>query len=188
MPSSMPGHRSCSANPRRDLPMDEVEKHTALVLAAWLRSVHTQGAIFSGLLLVVATVAMALGATTLLHGGALNPLVTPSALPWSLALFVGQLVVLMPAERVLCLRLQLDAQLFNALGQGRYGLGDVDQSLLRIGLRPAQATTRSLGSRIAGTQRLVRLYTGVLAGQLVLALGTCVLAAYSVFCFLRVMP
>ncbi len=168
--------------------MDERDQPAALVLGAWLRSVHTQGAIFAGILLVASMAALALGAGIHMQGRAVNPLLETSSLVWPMVLFAVQLVLLMPAERVLCLRLQFDARLFAALGQGQIGLADVDQGLARIGLRPDQGTSRSLSSRIAGSQRLVRLYAWVLGGQLVMALGTCALIAYAVFCFSGTLP
>lgn len=132
--------------------------------------------------------ALALGAGILMQFRALNPLLETSSLLWPIVLFAVQLVLLMPAERVLCLRLQFDARLFAALGQGQIGLAEVDQGLARIGLRPDQGTSRSLSSRIAGSQRLVRLYAGVLAGQLVLALATCALAGHAAYCFSGTLP
>jgi hypothetical protein len=168
--------------------MDERDKSDALVLGAWLRSVHTQGAIFAGILLVASMAALALGTSALHQGRAANPLLETSALLWPMVLFALQFFVLMPPERVLCLRLQFDARLFDALGQGQIGLTDVDQGLARIGLRPDQGTTRSLSSRIAGSQRLVRLYAWVLAGQLGMALGTCASTGHAVYCFSGTLP
>lgn len=168
--------------------MDERDQPTALVLGTWLRSVHTQGGILAGILLVASMAALAVGASILMQGRSVNPLLETSSLLWPMVLFAVQLVLLMPAERFLCLRLQFDARLFAALGQGQIGLADVDQGLARIGVRPDQGTTRPLSSRIAGSQRLVRLYAWVLGGQLVLAFGTCALIAYAVFCFSGTLP
>jgi hypothetical protein len=169
--------------------MDERDQAASLVLGAWLRSMHTQGAIFAGILLVASMAALALGASApdAIQGG--DPFAgNVPLLLWPMVLFALQFFVLMPAERVLCLRLQFDARLFAALGQGQISLTDIDQGLARIGLRPAQTTTRSLSSRIAGSQKLIRLYAWVLAGQLVLAVGTCLLSGYVVFCFSGTLP
>lgn len=168
--------------------MDERDKFDALVLGAWLRSVHCQGAILACILLAASISALALGTSALHQGREANPLLATSALLWPMVMFALQFFVLMPPERVLCLRLQFDARLFDALGQGQISLTDIDQGLARIGLRPAQTTTRSLSSRIAGSQKLIRLYAWVLSGQLVLAVGTCLLSGYVVFCFSGTLP
>ena len=169
--------------------MDDADKPTALTLAAWLRSVHTQGAIFAAMLLAVAMLGIALGAAALLHGSSsMKPLLHTASFHGSMVLFAIGLLALLPAERLLCLRLQFDANLFSALGRGQSDLTDIDQALLEIGLRKAQVTTRSLDSRIAGTRRLVRWYAWVLSAQFLLALGLCAQAGYFFFYLTQSMP
>ena len=77
------------------------------------------------------------------------------------------------AERVLALRLRLDAGLFTDLAQGRMAsLPALDAALQANGLRRATASPRALAPRLQGTQRLQRWHVAVVVLQcLTLALA-----------------
>ncbi len=91
--------------------------------------------------------AVGLGAAAL----ALLALALRPALPWA-ALAV---LVLLPAERVLALRLRFDAGLFADLAEGRLDLPALDAALAALRLRRAAALPRALPERVAGARRLV---------------------------------
>lgn len=63
-------------------------------------------------------------------------------------------LALLPFERLLALRLRLDAGLFADLAAGCTRLATLDAALATLQLRPAAARTRSLTQRVAGARRL----------------------------------
>ena len=79
-------------------------------------------------------------------------------------------------ERVLALRLQLDAGLFADLAQGRIAsLPDLDAALQATGLRAAPGVPRALAPRLHGAQRLMRWHAGLVGLQCVLVAAAAVL-------------
>ena len=71
-------------------------------------------------------------------------------------------------ERVLALRLRLDAGLFADLAYGGAGpksLQRLDQALHRLGLRARPSTCRPLADRVQGARRLVMWHLAVAAAQ-----------------------
>lgn len=73
-----------------------------------------------------------------------------------------------PLERLLALRLQLDAGLFGQLAAADGGdrrLTALDAALATLDLRAATPEPRALGPRVAGARRLSRQYLAVVLGQ-----------------------
>ncbi len=142
-----PGHTATAANPKVDAKTEvlTVEQHAlCLMLAAWLhaaRHVATLG-------LVVTTVAL-LG---LIAAASTGRLFTACSLALAAVAMLGLV------ERMLALRLDFDARLFDALADGRLPtLTLLDAALTGLRLRPA-TPSRALPDRIKGTQRLLRLH------------------------------
>lgn len=81
-------------------------------------------------------------------------------------------LLLLPVERVLALRLHLDAGLFDALAREPYAcLTTLDASLQSLALRDTSALPRPLPDRVAGARRLALSHALVVALQ-GLAVGT----------------
>lgn len=114
------------------------------------------------LLQAAAAVAGALGLGCSLLAAAALLLNTPQAWAATLAL------LLLPAERVLALRLRFDAGLFDALARlPQATLGQLDTALHALSLRAPSAVTapRPLVDRIAGAERLALWHAAVVLAQ-----------------------
>lgn len=85
-------------------------------------------------------------------------------------------LVLLPLERVLWLRLRFDAGLFQDLAEAgpAMAMPALDTALHTLGLRAADATPRPLADRVRGAQRLVQQHAVMVLAQLAL-LGTALL-------------
>ena len=85
-------------------------------------------------------------------------------------------LVLLPLERVLWLRLRFDAGLFQDLAETDRAvtMSALDTALHTLGLRAADATPRPLADRVRGARRLVRHHAVTVLAQLAL-LGTALL-------------
>ena len=149
--------------PASDAGVLTVEQRALCVtLAAWLhaaRHVATLG--------IVLTAVALLGLAAVAHIGRLFT---------ACGLALAAVVLLGLAERVLVLRLDFDARLFDALADGRLPtLGLLDAALTGLGLRPA-GPLRALPDRINGTQRLLRLHWLMTTLQLLGLAGALLLA------------
>jgi hypothetical protein len=120
------------------------QRALCVTLAAWLHAARHVAAL--GL---VCTAVALLGLAALACTGRLFTV---------FGLALAAVVLLGGAERVLALRLDFDARLFDALADGRLPtLTGLDAALTGLRLRPA-GPSRALPARIAGTQRLLRLH------------------------------
>jgi hypothetical protein len=132
------------AHPPGTRPLDDHDRTLAATTARWLQA----GARSAG--------ALGLGCAGL---AAAALLLQPLPLPARAAAVVA--LALLPAERVLALRLHFDAGLFTDLARGglppRQALGSLDLSLQALRLRgpAATATLRQLPDRVRGAQRLL---------------------------------
>ncbi len=106
------------------------------------------------------------------HLGLGASLLAVALLPWAQAetAWLHAAVLLAgAAERVLALRLRLDAGLFADLAQGRIAsLQALDDALQATGLRRAPGLPRALAPRLQGAQRLQRWHAGLVGLQCVL--------------------
>lgn len=94
--------------------------------------------------------------------------------PWPAAALL--VLLLLPAERILALRLHFDAGLFDALAREPYAyLATLDASLQSLALRDTAALPRPLPDRVAGARRLALSHALVVAFQ-GLAIGALVVA------------
>lgn len=120
------------------------QRALCVTMAAWLqaqRHVASLGIVFTAVALLGLTAVASTGRLVTTFGLALTAV-----------------VLLGLAERVLALRLDFDARLFDALADGRLPtFTALDAALSGLGLRPA-GPLRALPDRIKGTQRLLRLH------------------------------
>ncbi|MES2188372.1 MAG: hypothetical protein V4505_27730 [Pseudomonadota bacterium] len=141
--------------------MTDNERGLCAATAAWLNAGR-----------VLAAWGLALSALALAGCAALVMLGTPDYLPlgalaaWALVVAAGL------AERVLAMRLQFDAALFDALAQGRIGhlggFGGLDAGLAALGLRTDTGDTRPLDVRLSGALQLLRWHRSAVVLQCVL--------------------
>ena len=122
------------------------------------------------LLQAAAGVAGGIAAACALLAAALLVLPVDAGLPLRLA--CAGVLLLCPLERVLLLRLRLDAGLFNDLAASPsampLALRALDQALATLGLRPTDPTLQTtcpLTDRVAGARRLLLWHAGVVLVQ-----------------------
>lgn len=132
------------------------ERLQCLAMSQYLRAASRIGAL--GLLCIAVALVAALRAP--LQGG------LGAGLVWAV-------LALAVVERVLALRVNLDARLFESLANGDLpSLRRLDETLVDIGLVApieASAPTRDLPSRLAGTRRLTAMHAVSVAALALLA-------------------
>jgi hypothetical protein len=138
--------------------MTDNERSLCATTAAWLHAGRALAA--WGLALSVMALA---GCATLVMLGTPDYLPMGALAAWALVVAAGL------AERVLAVRLQFDAALFDALARGRIGhLGGLDAGLAALGLRADTGETRPLDARLAGALQLLRWHRSAVVLQCVL--------------------
>lgn len=131
-------------------PADEAERALCATTARWLHAC-------SG---VLGTLAMA-------SAGGAFVLLLASPSPWP-ALAV---LLMVPPERLLALRLRFDAGLFADLAQRTTTCGRLDDALHRLALRRRRPGTRPTAARVDGSRRLVHRHAALAALQFALVAG-----------------
>jgi hypothetical protein len=146
---------NASDNPLSSL--SEYERAQCAALARWLDASAVTGTL--GLF------AAAVAALWMALGSEINAIESSAIITAALAL------VLTPIERIYALRLRFDRGLFADLADGRLpSLAALDDALAALGLRRTMSSSRPLGDRIRGTQRLWRTHAVVVAAQVLLCL------------------
>lgn len=88
-----------------------------------------------------------------------------SAMPLPARLAAAVVLLTLPAERLLALRLAFDRGLFHQLASAGCSLTSLDAALAELGLRRAAADPRALLPRVAGVRRLTLQHAALLGLQ-----------------------
>ena len=138
--------------------MTDNERGLCAATAAWLHAGRA-----------LAAWGLALSVLALAGCATLTLLSTPDDLPIGALAALALVIAAGLAERVLAVRLQFDAALFDALAQGRIGhLGGLDAGLAALSLRADTGETRPLDVRLTGALQLLRWHRSAVVLQCVM--------------------